>query len=208
MGKADPSSDAASKHTPSGQQQSLPAVSQAAAAPPILLAAHSALAASPSQLQDPLPSKLATSGKQALLQPSALVLHQTSASINLPSTRQPGPASAVAQADGLMAKELSSASAKAGELTGPGSVTSPRQRRDPSPAELAIAKQKSLGAGAAAPVTEDAQAFVLSPRQERDPSPAELALIRHESSTSKVLHNADLTHFTGTAIMSWLQVRA
>ena len=192
LGKPDPSRDIDSQpksSTLSGQQQILPAVSQTADFP-VSLTADSTLAASSRQLQPPLPNKLVASGKQASLQQSSLASHQAPTSLTLPSTRQSGSASTTAQPDVLMAKQLSSASAKAGQLTGSGSAVSPRQRRDPSPAELAIAKQKSLAAGAAVPVAEDTQAFVPSPRQKRDPSPAELGLIRHQSDTSKVLQAA------------------
>ena len=182
--------------TLSGQQQSFPAVSQAAGAPVTLSAAHSMLAASSGQLQPSLPNKLVMPGKQASLQQSSLA-SQASVSLTVPSARPSGSASTTKLAEGLMDQQLPSASAKADQLTGSGS---PRQRRDPSPAELALAKQKSLAAGAAAPVTEDAQAFVLSPRQKRDPSPAELGLIRHQSGTSKVLHNGHFMCYSGTAI--------
>lgn len=197
VGKPDPSRDIDSQPkstTLSGQQQSLPPVSQAADVPVSLTAAHSMLAAASRQLQPPLHSELAAgkSDKQASLQQSSLSSHQASASLTLPFTRQPGSASTTAQTAGLMAEQLPSASAKAGQLTGSGSAVFPRQRRDPSPAELALAKQKSLATGAATPVTEDTQAFVLSPRQKRDLSPAELGLIRHQSGTSKVVHNRRL----------------
>lgn len=201
LGKPDPSRDIDSQpksSTLSGQQQILPAVSQTADFPVSLTAADSTLAASSRQLQPPLPNKLVASGKQASLQQSSLASHQAPTSLTLPSTRQSGSASTTAQPDVLMAKQLSSASAKAGQLTGSGSAVSPRQRRDPSPAELAFAKQQSLAAGAAVPVAEDTQAFVPSPRQKRDPSPAELGLIRHQSDTSKVLHNRQLMYCSGT----------
>lgn len=211
VGKPDPSRDTDSRPksaTLSGQQQSLPAVSQAADVPVSLAAAHSTLAASPRQLQPPLPSELVAgkSGRQASLQQSSLASHQASASLALPSTRQPGSASTTAQTAGLMAKQLSSASADAGQLSGSGSAVSPRQRRDPSPAELALAKQKIMATGAAAPVIEDTQAFVLSPRQKRDPSPAELGLIRHQSGTSKVLHHRHLMSCSCTLSMNFAAI--
>ena len=165
-----------------------------------LTAAHSTLAASSGQLQPPLPNTLVMSGKQASLQQSSLA-SQASASLTVPSARLSGSATTPTKADGLMHQQLPSASAKAGQLTGSGSAVSPRQKGDPSPAELALAKQKSLAAGAAGPVTEDAQAFVLSPRHKRDPSPAELGLIRHQSSTSKVLHNRHFMCCSGTLLI-------
>lgn len=187
LGKTDPLGDMTSKQMSSGQQQSFSAVPQAAAPPVTLTAAHSALAASPRQeRQDPSPSKLA-SGKQAPLQSLALASHQSSTPLPLPSARQVGSAAGAAQADGLMTKPQSSASVQSSQLTSSDSASYSRQRRDPSPAELALAKQKSVGSPATS-VQENAPAFVLSPCQKRDPSPAELGLIRHQSGTSMVQH--------------------
>ena len=186
-GKTDALGDMNSKHVSPGQQHSLAAVSQAAAAPVTLTAAHSALAASPRQLQDSSPAGVAF-GKQALLQPSAVASHQASAGPALPPARQAGSATAAAQVDGLMTKQMSSASVPSGQLRASAFASPSRQRRDPSPAELALAKQTSVGSPASG-IQENAQAFVLSPRTTRDPSPAELGLIRHQSSTSMVLHH-------------------
>lgn len=184
LGKTDPLVDMTSKQMSSGQQQSFAAVPQAAAVPVTLTPARSALAASPRQLQDPLPSELA-SGKQAPLQSLALASHQSSTPLALPSARQVGSAAGAAQAHGLT-KPLSSV--QSSQLTSSDAASPSRQRRDPSPAELALAKQKSLGSPNAS-AQDSAQAFVLSPRQKRDPSPAELGLIRHQSGTSVGQHH-------------------
>lgn len=191
LGKTDPSRDTDSQHkatTLSGQQQSLSAISQAADAPVTLSTAKSTLAASSRQLQPPQPSHLVALDRQASPQPSSSASHQASASLTLPSTRQSGSAF-TAHASALLTQQSSSASAKADQLTGSGSAITPRQRRDPSPAELALAKQKSLAAGVAAP---HAHAFVLSPGKTKDPLVAEPRLIKHQSGASKVLHNRRL----------------
>ncbi len=63
-------------------------------------------------------------------------------------------------------------------------AVSPRQRRDPSPAELALARQASgkANAGAVPDVdTGSISMFALSPRHRRDPSPAELAIAKQSS---------------------------
>ena len=63
-------------------------------------------------------------------------------------------------------------------------AVSPRQRRDPSPAELALARQAS-GKPSASMVSDvrtgSMSMFTLSPRQRRDPSPAELAIAKQSS---------------------------
>ncbi len=63
-------------------------------------------------------------------------------------------------------------------------AVSPRHRRDPSPAELALARQASLTPGASAVSHVDTASitmFAMSPRQRRDPSPAELAIAKQSS---------------------------
>ena len=63
-------------------------------------------------------------------------------------------------------------------------AVSPRQRRDPSPAELALARQASGTPSASAVSDVDTgsmSTFALSPRHRRDPSPAELAIAKQSS---------------------------
>ncbi|KAL0029937.1 hypothetical protein WJX77_008395 [Trebouxia sp. C0004] len=63
-------------------------------------------------------------------------------------------------------------------------AVSPRQRRDPSPAELALARQASGKPSASAVSDVDTSSismFTMSPRQRRDPSPAELAIAKQSS---------------------------
>ena len=63
-------------------------------------------------------------------------------------------------------------------------AVSPRQRRDLSPAELALARQasgKPSGSVVSDVRTGSMSMFTLSPRQRRDPSPAELAIAKQSS---------------------------
>ena len=159
------------------QQQGLSAVSQAPALP---VAAHSAALLRQPQDQSPAEMK---SAQHVPLHPSLTALSKDPASLSTISGQIHMPQ---ATAQGL-ALTVSQASAQAAQLTSSASAISPRLRRNPSPAELVIAKQKPLAQGAPAAVSTDAQAFVLSPRQKRDPSPAELGLIRHQSASPRVL---------------------
>ena len=142
----------------SNLQQTAPKASQAAAA----------FATSPRR--EPSPAELAAARQASLQQLGGA-----------------GRSASAGNADAAtLTSQQSQLSAQSVQLMQSTSAISPRLKRDPSPAEVAIAKQTSLGPGVAAAVTEDAQAFVLSPRQKRDPSPAELGLIRHKSDAAAV----------------------
>lgn len=168
------------------QQQGLSAVTQASTLPVV---AHRA--ALLRQQQDQSPAEL-DSAQHVLLQPSPTALLSRPASLRTTSGQAQMPL-ATAQAKGS-APNVSQTSAQAAQLTHSAFAISPRLRRDPSPAELATAKQKSLGLGDSIAVITDAQAFVLSPRQKRDPSPSELGLIRHQSASPRVLPQHHMSH--------------
>ncbi len=117
--------------------------------------------------KSPLGKAPSISDKDSTLIPSASLRQGQHLSFNSNTTFRPS--------------SLSSASGMSGMGI---AAVSPRHRRDPSPAELALARQASLTPGASAVSHVDTASitmFAMSPRQRRDPSPAELAIAKQSS---------------------------
>ncbi len=117
--------------------------------------------------KSPLGKAPSISNKDSTLIPSASLRQRQDLSLNSTTTfRQ----SSLSSASGVSGMDIA--------------AVSPRQRRDPSPAELALARQASGTPSASAVSDVDTGSmsmFALSPRHRRDPSPAELAIAKQSS---------------------------
>ena len=118
-------------------------------------------------VRSPLGKAPSISDKDSTLIPSASLRQHQDLSVNSNTTARQ---SSLSSASGVSGMDIA--------------AVSPRQRRDPSPAELALARQAS-GKPSASMVSDvrtgSMSMFTLSPRQRRDPSPAELAIAKQSS---------------------------
>lgn len=117
--------------------------------------------------KSPLGKSPSISNKDSTLIPSASPRQRQELSLNSTTTfRQ----SSLSSASGVSGMDIA--------------AVSPRQMRDPSPAELALARQASGTPSTSAVSDVDTGSismFALSPRHRRDPSPAELAIAKQSS---------------------------